>query len=321
MTYSIQSVSALSDIPAAVVAFAVARGWGSGGAANIVHPITGQSYTMSISGDRFTISASGGKDATFRLPYTLGTYPSGPVVSLPSQLHMFGNNSPYTSPDSEPYLAFVVECGYNLYRHFYVGSLVRAGDYTDGDLLACNNFYEGESSFLTSVSYLYEGHRFLFGGYSSNAQNGGGAKITHVDNPITWREFDCPMDGGSSANYTENQLDGSEIFGGNRDGTNDGFVYRGHADYGAAQILIPVNLYVSKGDLGLNYRIIPVGHASGVRLVDMKNLSPGQQVSIGSDDWRVFPEFSKSATTTITRSSGAWWPAESSYNLGLAYRE
>ncbi len=317
MTYLVQSVATLSDVVTNLVAFAVARGWTSGGAGNIVHPTTGQSYDLTTGTNTLTVTATAsGVSASFRLPYLLGVHPASPVVSLPSQIHLFGNNAAYTAPDSEAFVACVVECGYNQYRHIYIGALVKAGDYTNGDLFSTNNFYEGQSSSDRDIYYYEAGHRYLFGAHTNNLKAGGGARITHVDNPVTWRDFVC-----SVGTDNEEDLDGTEIFGGNNDGTNDGLVYRGHAEYGAAQVLVPVNLYVPKGDLGVDYRFIPVGHASGVRLVDMKNLSPGQQITIGADAWRVFPEFTKSATTLISRAVNVWWPAESSYNLGLAYRE
>lgn len=323
MTYLVQAVAAISDIPANIVAFAVARGWTSGGAGNIVNPSTGQSFTITTTGlATLSIAAAGTAIiASLRVPYLAGVYPASPVISLPSQIHMFGNNSPYTSPDSQPYISCIIECGYNQYRHIYIGSIVRAGDYTNGDLFSVNNFYEQLSgSAESNVSYLNTINRFLFGAYTINAKAGGGARISHADNPITWRDFVCltTLQGNNDVGPT---LDGTEIFGGNRDGCNDGLVYRGHADYGAAQVLTPVNLYASKADLDANYRIIPLGHASGVRLVDMKNLSPGQQITIGADSWRVFPEFSKSASLTFSHALNVFWAAETSYNLGLAYRE
>lgn len=320
MTYAVQAVATVGDVVTSIVAFAVARGWTSGGAGNIVNPVTGQSYDLTTGTNTLTVTATGsGVSASFRLPYLLGVYTATPIVSLPSQVHLFGNNSPYSAPDSVPYISCVVECGYNQYRHIYIGSIVRAGDYTNGDVFSTNNFYEAGSGTPTSVSYSYTGHRYLFGAHTANAKAGGGAKITHVDNADTWREFSCLLE-TSTLDAPERFL-GTEVFGGNNDGTNDGFLYRAHAEYGAAQILVPINLYVSKASLGSDYRIRPVGHVSGARLVDMQNLAPGQQISIGSDNWRVFPEFTKSATLTITRASGQWWPAESSYNLGLAYRE
>jgi hypothetical protein len=323
MTYLVQSVAAITDIPTNLVAFAVARGWSSGGAGNIVNPVTGQSYTIFVTGlHTISISAAGtGIVASLRVPYLLGAYPGSPVVSLPSQMHQFGNNAAYVAPDSEPYIACVIECGYNQYRHMYIGSIVKAGDFTNGDVFSTNNFVEQTtSSAELNISYLDKRNRFLFGAYTTNAKAGGGARITHADNAVTWRDFVVSTTFSGNGDVGP-LLDGTDVFGGNRDGCNDGFVYRGHADYGAAQILTPINLYCSKADLDANYRIVPLGHVSGARLVDMKNLSPGQQVLIGADTWRVFPEFTKSTSPTFSHSANAFWTAETSYNFGIAYRE
>jgi hypothetical protein len=316
MTYTIEPVSNITEIPALISDFAVARGWSSSGDGIITHPLTGRTYTITAGSRLVTVACTGTSiTAVAKMPY-VGA--GSPVEYDPTQVHIFGNNSPYDSPDTEPFIAFVVECGYNRYRHFYIGSIVKAGNYTDGDLFSCNN----HSEYFTSVSTLditSSRQRYMFRGYCNATRAGGGARIVHAANATTWRDFAGPIDGGDPFEET---MDGTEVYGGNMDGVNDGRVYRGSVNFGAAQLLVPVSLYVSKGDLGADYRFIPVGHASGVRLVDMVNLTPGQQCMIGGDAWRVFPEFRKSTARTVSKvTSPDHWSEETSYYLGLAYRE
>lgn len=318
MTYSVVAVASVTDIPAAISTFAVARGWSSSGAGVITNPVTGRTYTITADSgtNTVTIAASGtGITAGTKMPY-LGTVT--PVALTPTQLHLFGNNAAYVSPDTEPFIACVIECGFNHYRHLYMGGIVKAGAFTDGDLFSSNNFSEYFTS-VSSVDINSSKHRTLFRGYCNAARAGGGALITHADNATPWRDFAGPID---SFPGFEEFMDGTEIYGGNMDGVNDGRVFRGHINFGSAQLLVPVSLYVSKGNDGADYRFVPVGHASGVRLVDMKDLTPGQQCLIASTAWRVFPEFSKASGRTATKSSsGAWWQSETSQYLGLAYRE
>lgn len=317
MTYTVFPVSDITEIPALISTFAVSRGWSSSGSGVITNPVTGRVYTITAGSRLVTVACSGTSiTATAKMPFV---GPASPGVAYdPTQIHVFGNNSPYSAPDTQPFIAFVVECGYNRYRHFYIGGIVKAGAYTDGDLFSCNNMSE-YLSLASSVDIANSKQRYMFRGHCDATRDGGGARIVHADNPVSWRDFSGPVDTGF--NGFETQMDGTEIYGGNMDGVNDGRVYRGAINFAAAQLLVPVNLYVSKGDLGVDYRFIPVGHASGIRLVNMDSLTPGQQCVIGLNHWRVFPEFRKSSSRTATRIGGDHWSEETSYNLGLAYRE
>lgn len=323
MTYSVQAVTSWSDVVSEIVSFASARGW-STGSGTITNPVTGLVTTLTASTEYLTIAPSGGIQSRCRRPWLNGTYPGSPSAVNPVQVHLFGNNSPYSAPDTEPYIAAVVGFGFNNYRHIYIGTLVAAGSYTDGDVVTCNDFSQ------TYVADLYPVNvrsRYLFNAYQAHvdgATYSGGAKITHADNATTWRTFRIP--GASGANFDDKftTLDGTDIFGGNGDGVHDGFVYRAHADFAAGAILVPVNLYCSKGNDGAAYRIRPLGHVAGVRLIDMDGVAAEQQLSISSDDWRVFPEFSKRADAFMDWSEMAgttYWPYEFSGNFGLAYRE
>ena len=316
MTYSVVPVSNITDIPVAISNFAVGRGWSSSGGGVITNPVSGQTYTVTAGSGLVTAAATGtAVVAAAKRPFV------GPdVIGVgyePTQVHLFGNNSPYASPDSEPYIVCVIEFEYNRYRHFYFGGIVKAGGYTHGDLFSCNNHSEFFSS-VTSLNFESSRQRNLFRGFCNGTRQGGAAKITHVNNANTWREFSGPI---STCPGFQTVMDGTEIYGGNCDGINDGRVYRGSVNFGSAQLLVPVSLYMSKGNLGVNYRFIPVGHVSGARLVDMFNLTPGQQCLIGGTAWRVFPEFRKSTARTVSKVGTDHWSEETSHFCGLAYKE
>jgi hypothetical protein len=317
MTYDLQAVTSWADVLAEIVTFANARGWTTT-ANTIQNPSTGLVTTLSTTADRITLAPAGGIQSRCRRPWLNGTYPGSPVALNPVQCHLFGNNSPYSAPDTEPYVAAVVGFGFNAYRHIYIGTLVAAGAYTDGDVVCCNDFsLQGSSP--GDIYPTSERLRYLFGAYNRHedgATYAGGAKITHVDNATTWRTFYKP----NTSNFMQS-LTGSEVFGGNRDGVADGMVYRAHADFASGQLMVPVNLYCSDGNDGSNYRIRPLGHVSGVRLIDMENMAPEQQFSISADDWRAFPEFSKRADTFLDWTGASYFPYESSGYFGLAYRE
>lgn len=327
MTYSLQAVTSWQDVVDEIEAFAAARGWtttgGSGSAATLENPSTGTVTTITAATETFTASVSGGVSARCRRPWLNGTYPGSPVPVNPVQVHLFGNNSPYAAPDTEPFIAAVVGFGFNNYRHIYIGTMVAAGNYTDGDVISINDFSQTYTDLDPHKVY----QKYLFRGYHVHADTGydGGVKITHADNANTWRNFRANgVSTHSSVPDAYPSLDGTEVFGGNGDGINDGLVYRSQADYAAGQLMVPVSLYCSDGDDDADYRIRPLGHVSGVRFVHMANLSPEEQFSISADDWRAFPEFSKRSDELMDWSeigTTTYWPYEYSWMFGLAYRE
>lgn len=54
-------------------------------------------------------------------------------------------------------------------------------------------------------------------------------------------------------------------------------------------ILTPINISVNRGDL--NYH--PLGQLPGIRYMDMTNYLPGNEFTLGSDTWKVFPWYNK----------------------------
>lgn len=319
MTYSVQSVANLNDVVAEIVTFAAAHGWTTT-AGSITNPVTGVETSLTVSAEYLTLQPTGGPPSRFRSPRLNGTYPSSPVVINPTQVHLFANPSPYAP---KPYLAAIVAFGFNDYRHIYIGTLVPAGNYTNGDVVTCNDF----SQSYVDLFQVNARSRYLFNAYQAHVDattHAGGARITHASNAVEWRKFRVP--GVStlflSSNYAA--LDGTDVFGGNGDGINDGMAHRAKASFASGRIMVPVNLFCSNGANGANYRIRPLGYVAGVRLVNMEGIAPEQQLQISSDNWRAFPEFSKRSDPFLDWSelgTTKFWPYEFSGYFGLAYRE
>lgn len=334
MAYSEIVVAAVTDIPAHIAAFAEARGWARSGNL-ITRPGGGRQFSISASigglNNRerrlfVTDVAIPARRTWTQMPWTLGT-PDNPVQVPPTKIHLFGNDDPWAGA---PYICCVIECGYNAYRHVYIGNLVKFGNYTGGEVI-CSNYWistvsgnqQGalESFDTTSTKRMFEAHHDA----GSPANTGpvgldaGGANIVHADNANSWRYFDGPS--GSNA---RSAMTGLEVFGGAGDSINSGLLMRGVSDYAGANILVPINLYCpDSANIGANVRFRPVGYVAGVRMVNMRGLDPGEIIKIGNDNWRVFPEFSKRDVTGVfTGGATSYYPPyETSYMLGLAYPE
>ena len=319
MAANTTAVTTWAGVVAQMLVFATARGWGAG--PTIVNPVTGTAYDITALADGLTVTMAGSSPlltATTNQP-RLGGANEVPDDMPPITLFQFGSDSPYHAIDTEPFLAFVIAFGPFNFRHVYIGGLVKIGNYTAGDVFTANRPY---TPYSTSTRQFYDtDHRYTFRACCSQNTNGGGggAKIIHADNPITYREFSGPANTIQSTLIQ--QMNGTEIFGGNGDGVNDGLTHRAKADFAAKHLLMPVNLYVPNGNDGANYRIRPLGFASGARMVNMEGLEPTSRVTLGADSFRCFPEYEK-RIDTFTRGSGGVFPAyETSKFYGMAYRE
>ena len=321
MSYVQQNISDINDIPGMIVSFANARGWTTG-ASSVTVP-GGRTFDLStnkagtpVDGVHkliITDNADASRKLHVNSPQLAGTSGS-PTMKAPTKLHMFGNNTPWTN--TVPYIAVVVEYGFNNYRHFYIGKINKRGSFTGGDILSGN--FHGWNSTSGAVNWTDSMNRRLFGAFFSGDENAsGGVVVDHTDNINVWRKF--RFFSTQSDRFLD--LEGKEVFGGHGDGINDPLVKASYASFSASTILVPVNLYGSDGDDGVNFTIHPIGHVEGASLCDMRNIEVGDSVLVGSQTWRVFPEFRKSTEVSYTKTQGFYWDNELSYMTGIAYRE
>jgi hypothetical protein len=332
--YVEQAVSSLGAIPAHVATFAAARGWGTVGV-TLTRPGGGRSFTLQASDDEnrltvFDAADSANRRANIRRPL-LGGGLDTPVEFAPTKIHMFGDTEP------EPFIAVVVEFGFNYYRHLYIGNMVKKGSYAGGEVICGNGPIDTAVSFLgASQSYKSTYNKYLFSarhrhnndqpshdaGVAFVGAQAGGVNVVHASNLASWRRFDGPEGGNNVAN----SFDGTEVFGGAADNFMLGLLQRhGRAEFGAASVLNPINLFCPAGDLDADYRIRPIGHPAGVFAVNMVGLNPGQQIVLGTQHFRVFPEWRRTLTESFARGGGGangfYFLDETSYMLGLAYPE
>lgn len=338
MAYLEQTVTTFSLIPDAMLAFAEARGWTRAGA-KITRPGGGIGFTIATKPPRgnsktvLEVLGDNGKSCWTSSPQDNAAGNGNPYA--PTKVHCFGNDSPWDEEGKvAPWLAFVIEFGYNRYRHVYIGNMVKLGDYTGGECISANFWGQYAHVNAGSVTYNDSLHRYLFSAMTRPSRGegddkapmnsgSGGVQLLHADNPNTWRDFTIDANG---SNDVMRDLNGQDVFGGIQDGINAAMQCVGFADYAGAAALIPVNLFGSEPGLAgtQNYRIRPFGFPAGARMINMKNLNPGEQFLIGNRAYRAFPEFKRSQITTFTRTAGATqsgWSDEGSLMAGYAYPE
>lgn len=327
MAYSAQAVTSMSDIPAAVAAFAAAQGW----TVNTTTPtqpiftlpttdslinfkmfsiVSGVDHTVTLQASGSAVPTSTASTRSPKLAPASGTTAS---VPLPYKIHMFAP----PAPNETPYLATVIEYGTNLFRHLYLGRMNRIGGYAGGEVISGQ---QGPISALaTTMDFDEYAHtQYLFGSRSSVWADTacGGVNVSHADNANQWRKFR----GYGTGMITS--LPDDCVLGGFGDAANDGYLANGEINFYGVNPLIPINLYAVK-PVTSDKNFVPIGSPAGVRLVNMKNLDPGAQINVGGRNWRVFPAMAKNESTTMPRDSshGNWRSYESSYYVGYAYPE
>lgn len=303
MAYSSHSVTAITDIPALVFTFAAANGFTVAGST-----VDGFTLTAAIASYDHTLtwSKGGAPNARIRSP-KLGGTASVPTVSIPSTLHLFGATGDY--------LAIVIEYGPNLFRHLYLGYTEALGNYTGGAVVSGTAFFNSSSAVSYPIGYRDSRHQYLFSANQSGIAAGecGGVNVVHADNPVAWRQFKGPTSSTPSTAWA-----GTEVLGGFRDDVNDGYIARALSSYAGVNLLVPINLYATKGT-GASAQFVPLGRPAGVRAVNMDGVEPGQEILIGSTTWKVFPAFTKSESDTVGVITGGWGAGETSGMVGYAF--
>ena len=345
MAYSVHNITQITDVPALVGAFAAANGFDTDlsspntprircpGDSNSVEDNLWFQIQATISGtnnqnhDCWWSEGYGGSNSLADDDIARITSPklngsgattANPTVSLPTRLHIFGTA---VATDS-PFIACVIEYGFNSYRHLFFGKMEARGNYTGREVIACAGGRRGSTS-ASPEHWTDDGcAHFMFSGFSQVQGVGGygGVRVIHVDNPTEWRRFDSPIITSTPFDEYTNEM----VVGGFQDGFNDGWVMDGKAAFAGLNLLVPINLYAPIPiSAGTDTSFYPLGRPPGVRMVNMQDLEPGQQITVGNETWRVFPHTTKSAETQqINGVGGVNWPSyETSYYLGYAYLE
>lgn len=325
MAYQALTVSAMTDIPAAVAAYAITQGW----TVNTTTPtqpiftlpttdtlikwqlsatVSGVDHTLTWAANGSAVPTSTANTRSPKLAPTSGTTA---VVPAPTKVHVFIT----PAPNETPYLILAIEYGTNLFRHLYLGRMEALGAYTGGEIVSGNQgpmtSYSATRSFRDyQVQHLFESRSGVWG----STQCGGVNVYYPADNASQWRKFYGFQTG------TITSLPSDSVIGGFGDGVNDGYVARGESPFAGINPLVPISLYSVK-PITSDISFVPIGRPPGVRLVNMRNLDPGASINVGGVQWRVFPSFAKNESQTMPAGLGNWRSYESSYYVGYAFRE
>lgn len=186
-----------------------------------------------------------------------------------------------------PYVHVVVETQAGVFKHFGTGVLDKEGAYSTGQYVFASRWYYG-----TSPAYInqpeYEGHRIPF---NSNASPWGHVRADVDGFSPLWME-------GRLGDYTNNRCVSSGFTRNNVASPDMSQTIRGPALASPSIMTGRTHLWPlwCLGERGSNF-YSPLGAPPDMRFIRMDNFNPKDLLTLGTDEWKVFPGIRKNGLT------------------------
>lgn len=230
----------------------------------------------------------------------------GPYISL----HLLAFDNDAVSGNAAPTVYCVLEYAVGLYRHFGFGSIDKLNDWSGGEWVGGHVW----SSISTNESDpVANGHSVLIDGKASTVGSGGVnqnvlATVHAEDLPGGPLGSKWGVAMGEVRSVTSNRV---LLQGGIRINAWTHFFGAIIPDSLAGFVpLYPCPLWYVRDITGLGRRVYLLGYMSNIRMVQLRNFNPGDEVTIGNITWKVFP---------VVRQIEASGNIEGSDNMGIAY--
>lgn len=236
---------------------------------------------------------------------------AGPYVAL----HMFYSATDGISGNAAPAVYCVIEYEQGKYRHFGFGTIDKFGDgWTGGEWVGGHVWSTSQSRQSNPIS---NGHTVLLDGIANDASGG----VSSLD-CATMRVAGLP--GLDPTTVWANVWSDTSVTN-DRAGNPRAWVVgpcRSNAYSRTYLQFVPSNLngfqnfapmpiwYERDPSLNVNARIYLLGWMPNLRMLNMRSYNAGELVTIGANQWQVFP---------VTSKANAGGTNEESENMGFAY--
>jgi len=345
MSYSVFPIAAMADIPSLVRSFAATLGWTttteSATSITVTHPSYIGAKTFGVSFETYVTSAPAvieeirltctGSDSNHAKAISpiLNTsqlnVDAAVVTVQPTKLHLMGILEGGAAGAGRSFIAGVIEYGYNLYRHFYLGYVDKITAFDGGEVITGSRCWSVSNGSSGPYSRSYDSREWSYPFQANHALvDNGGVFVGHANNAQSWREFAIREPSTRGSLDTLLAVNGHKVvIGGFGDSINTHLMNSAKSPHIGVQMLTPVNLYIGLRS-GSTQFFQAIGHPGGARLVHMEDLEPGAQINIGTATWRVFPVFSKKAAAAMGGSAvpqlSRRFPTDNtSFYVGMAY--
>jgi hypothetical protein len=202
------------------------------------------------------------------------------------------------SEESKSFLGAVVEISAGVYRHWVLGDLIKYGAWTGGTYSdsVFHDTTSDDANRTTSANHRYLADT-IYGGTAR------GQFYCNVDGLTdNWVKIAASSDIASASSFGTGCVRG--------DGKWIGAIGSQYQKWNLRTPLFPLELFVNRPS---SLRSI-VGRVPALRHVSLRNYMPGEILSIGGDDWQLWPVV---ARTDTSGSSSSTTPSSGYY--GYAY--
>lgn len=207
-----------------------------------------------------------------------------------------------TAPD---YIHVVVEKTAGVFKHFVFGQMIKHGSYVGGEYIGAVYWHMAMPSASVTPNHPngnYHCTPFDVAGQLTTASNRGAVRADIDGKTNNWMIFNYVH------NYSGNYAKGVVRSPG---GILESLHERSPSEFNQLTPLLPMLIGVERGS-GL---VSPAGYVPDMRYVNMTNFEPSELITIGSDEWLVFPLIQKTATWDNLSSM-----VPSSGTFGFAYK-
>lgn len=247
-------------------------------------------------------NAAFGSDAQLDDERCVNDIGDGPFVSY----HFFEQDA------SPAYVHVVVEIESEVFRHFGWGTLEKFNDWTGGEY--CYGQFQDESTNSSGVdTATWAPFDAIQAGTSATSRRSTTIHAEGLPNQGVSEKW-LQHSGGissqaSQANWTDSAGQNKQLsLGGFRGGPVGYLLGEFRSDVSTGHIpLYPWPIFTH--DVSTSLWLL--GNVPDIRGVDMRNFSPGQEVTVGSDVWIVFPSARRTEDNVVNRT----------YYQGIAYRK
>lgn len=253
----------------------------------------------------------------------------GDYDSVSGSTHIFTNfpSKPFENYwffESDYYAHAVVEYAAGKFRHFGMGQLNKIGKWYGGEYYYGSYWNQGTSFIEAEV---YNGHRVGLDSVTNFAsiasvvygQLSPGVPFPDVagrQSPESaWHAFSSGVDVGSGiGNDADGRDRGGLMANGPRGGRHYPLYWNGQIPFNGYRPMYPIHVMTRYGGVTPD-NVVPLGTQPDVRTMSMAGaLQPGDEFTVGSDTWIVFPVASK-------REPKVFDDTEQSRAFGIAYKK
>ena len=200
------------------------------------------------------------------------------------------------------YIHCVIEVSAGVFSNFSFGTLEKAGTYTGGQYFAATRWYDN-ANYRNYPNTGY--HAVMFDSTSTTYNRSGAVRADGVQGR-TWHHNCYDNASGSLTNESKGTVRQNSIWG-----QSHNLAMKSPSTFNNGTPLVPIMIFISDSD----YKATLAGRPQDIRAVNMQNLAPGETITLGADEWMVFPIRAKTDTWNINNG-----PDSSGY-YGFAFKK